>query len=803
MKLPISEIQGPLLKALKTGSVVVTAPTGTGKSTEIPRWLLGPDTGTLKSGGFILAIQPRRVAARAVASRIAELEGLTVGGGVGYRVRDDDKSSDSTKLLVVTPGIVLSRPELLSQAAVVVLDELHERRLDTDLILALMTQNRQRFIAMSATLDGDQVAARVHATHLSVSARNHPVEISYRERGPALPEATGIEQRVLRAMRDCQDEPGDVLVFLPGRAEIQRTCDTLSQLPYEIVPLHGSLSLKEQARALRPSEGGFRRIIVTTNVAETSLTIPSVRTVIDSGLVRRTTYHNGRSYLALSNVAIDSADQRAGRAGRTAPGKCIRLWGRQAKLLPATPPEIHRESLIPLVMTCAALEEPVHALPFLDPPHDFALEDARERLMELRAIVPGAPGESDTLTKIGVALRGLPVDAWLSRFLVEARERACLEDAICLVAALEQPNPSAWSQSMGDESMDHPHCDAEALIRAARQATANGRGPERDLARSRARLCKAFRLPVASPAADALLDRERLLACIVAADPKSAHIARVRKTRITFSNGGTELDLSRQSRPAGLQTGTDAARKAIDALVVLETRGIANASQDKKLLITLASPVTLGWLGKLGLGSLLVKDARIEKKGPQRGQLLVVSTRVLAGRTLCETETSPQGSAAREAIAQLFLAGTLHRKSMTEARRRLERRSLAATLGQNRNFPFFEGSMAPPSLKDWLILHLEELGVDAGDDLKLLSAEDFLPDDVPAELAPQLDEHFPLEVDVGDCRYQVAYDLTKKQVTLSVMKGQRRTPPPASYLPKFQGFRVFVEAGGSFHPVRR
>lgn len=796
--LPIDAIKPQVLAELRRGPVVITAPTGTGKSTQVPRWLLEEAQKTKK--GFILVVQPRRVACRAVAERIAQLEGERLGEVVGYRVRDDDRSSDSTRLLCVTPGIVLSRPELLKEASLVVLDELHERRLDTDLILAMLTQSARAFVAMSATLDGESVARHVKGIHLSVTARTFPVDVSYAFSGSELPDAKGVERFVRRIVRDTAGA-GDCLVFLPGKGEISRAEESLSGEDCEVLPLHGGLSLREQAKVLAVRSGARRRVILATNVAETSLTIPGITVVIDSGLVRRTSYHGGRSYLALAPVALDSADQRAGRAGRTAPGQCVRLWGRQTKLELRTPPEMHRESLVPLVMLCAELEQKPATLPFLDPPKEYALEDARERLLSLGAIgLSSSKAGLDVLTQLGRSLKGLPLDPWLSRILVEARASECLNDAIDLVAALEQSGASSIAELAPEDQVEEPGCDLSALIAGVRFGTGRKGSSWSEAMATARRLRRA--LGVQEPAAGERVDREGLLAAIVRADSQAAHVSRVRKKRTVFSNGGTELELGKQSRAARLQAGNEGRELGAQALVVLATRGVMQGG-DKRLLITLASSVTLKWLARAGVGDERVKEASFAKKGPLKGRLVVEVERVFAGRVLDVQEREPEGLLAREAIVKLFLQGRLHRASFELAKQRVARLQLAAQLGRNPDYAFFAGCRAPDSVEHWLLAELETLGVEGASDLELLSKEDFVPADVPSELAPQLDDKFPHEVDIGDCLYAVEYDLAQRQVMLSVRRGGRKSPPPASYLPRFDGFKVFVEAGGSFHRVKR
>jgi hypothetical protein len=295
------------------------------------------------------------------------------------------------------------------------------------------------------------------------------------------------------------------------------------------------------------------------------------------------------------------------------------------------------------------------------------------------------------------------------------------------------------------------------------------------------------------------LKRERLLLAILRADPRAGCVRRKRKARDYFSSGGTEMELSRSSRVgSALEQARESPREELSALVVLGTRAQQRGARMRSISITAAAPVPLSLLAKANLGELRVARAQLKA-----GRILTTSERTWAGRVIETRETSPKGVLARQAIGQLYLQGSLFRPQKEEALRRLSRRALAARLGRHPEFPFFKDCQAPPTLEDWLSTHLEELGVESTDDLSLLSPEDFLPEDVPAELKPTLEDRFPLEVDVGDCVYRAEYDLEKRQVLLTAIRGGRKTPPPAGYLPRFEGLRVYAEAGGSFHLVRR
>ncbi|MDA1193897.1 MAG: helicase-related protein, partial [Planctomycetota bacterium] len=328
--LPVDEILPALTRALDAhGAAVLQAPTGSGKTTRVPPALLD-HTPT----GQVLLLQPRRVAARAAARRIASERGQQVGDEVGYQVRFERVASPRTRLLVVTEGILLRKLQddpLLEDVAGIVFDEFHERNLASDLALALAARIRTdvrpdlALVVMSATLDPTPIAAFLgDAPILTCTSRTHPVTIEHAPRSPE----TGVEAAVRSAVLDVLPRhEGDLLVFLPGVGEIRRCRDALADVrAADVLELHGELPPEKQDAALRT--GARRRIILATNVAETSLTLPGVRVVIDAGLERVPRLDPATGFERLEAVPISraSADQRAGRAGRTAPGVCVRLY---------------------------------------------------------------------------------------------------------------------------------------------------------------------------------------------------------------------------------------------------------------------------------------------------------------------------------------------------------------------------------------------------------------------------------------------------------------------------------------------
>ncbi|HSU15589.1 ATP-dependent helicase HrpB [Longimicrobium sp.] len=442
--LPIEPVLPALREALRAGTAaVLQAPPGAGKTTLVPLTLLDePWLG----GRKIVMLEPRRLAARAAANRMAQLRGERVGATVGYRVRMETRVGPSTRIEVVTEGVLtrmLQHDPALEGVGIVVFDEFHERSLHADLGLALTLQSRAvlrddlRVLVMSATLDGGPVARLLgDAPVVTSEGRAYPVETRWLARRPE----GRIEAVTARAVRDAlETEEGDVLVFLPGAGEIRRVEEMLAAdgLPrgVRIHPLFGNLPQEAQDDAIRPSPPGWRKIVLATSIAETSLTIEGVRVVVDSGLMRVPRFSPRTGMTRLETVAVSraSADQRRGRAGRLGPGVCRRLWteAEDAALQPFRPPEILEADLAPLALELAAwgVADPAE-LQWLDPPPAAAFAQARELLREL-----GALDAAGAATPHGRAMAALPLHPRLAHMLLRAKEMR-LGATACDLAAL-------------------------------------------------------------------------------------------------------------------------------------------------------------------------------------------------------------------------------------------------------------------------------------------------------------------------------------------------------------------------------
>lgn len=441
--LPIEEVIPELRRVLgDAGAAVLQAPPGAGKTTRVPLALLGePWLG----GQRIVMLEPRRLAARAAARRMAQEVGGEVGGLVGYRVRMETRVGPSTRVEVVTEGVLtrmLQGDPALEGVGLVIFDEFHERSLHADLGLALTLQSRAvlrddlRLLVMSATLDGGPVSALLGGAPVVTSAgRMHPVDIRYLPpRGEERIEAT-----VARAVRTAAETvDGDVLVFLPGAGEIHRVEGMLDgTLPggFRVLPLYGNLPQPAQDEAIAPGRPGRRKVVLATSIAETSLTIEGVRVVVDSGLMRvpRFAARTGMTRLETVRVSRASAEQRTGRAGRLGPGVCFRLWEErmQAALVPHGTPEILEADLAPLALELAAwgVSDPAE-LAWLDPPPPSAYAQARALLGELGALDPAG-----AITPHGRRMAGLALHPRLAHMVLRAREMG-LGGLACDLAAL-------------------------------------------------------------------------------------------------------------------------------------------------------------------------------------------------------------------------------------------------------------------------------------------------------------------------------------------------------------------------------
>lgn len=745
--LPVTEILPELAHALDAGvSAVLVAPPGAGKTTLVPLALLDrPWIG----GGKIVLLEPRRLAARAAARRMSQLLGEEPGGTVGYAMRMESRMSAKTQIMVVTEGVlarmILDDPELPGVSAVL-FDEFHERSLDGDfgLALALDVQGALRpdlrLLVMSATLDGARVAKLLDGAPVIESAgRSFPVEIRHDERAAGTP----IEDAMAKAVREAvAAEAGSVLAFLPGQREIERTAERLQgRLPdnCDVVPLYGQLDGKAQDAAIRPPPAGRRKVVLATSIAETSITIDGVRVVIDSGLSRLPRYEPATGLTRLETVRASraSADQRAGRAGRTEPGVAIRLWrAEQTAALPAfTPPEILQADLSGLLLDCAAfgVADP-RTLRFLDPPPAPALAEARALLTGLDAI-----DEQGRLTASGEAMRKLALPARLAHMVAEAaRDGQALTAAELAVLITER--------GLGGDSVDLER--RLARFRGERGPRANAaRGLAERLAKStstsrRGRAegadgVRAARLgaravpPEATPSAafggaSPSKGEESVGALLLNAWPDRVAKARGERGRFVLANGsGAQLD------PVDPLAGED-------FLVVADLQGKAQSAR-----IASAAAVSEDAV-RAALGSR-IETRRTSAFDPEKRAVRVRETAKLGAITLSERMLpAPVGAEADRAILDAIRQHGLSLLSWGKEAESLRQRLSWLHRGLGAPWPDVSDDALVASLDDWLLPFLHGEASFARLDPGALHAGlmSLLPHDLQRKIAALAPTHF-------------------------------------------------------------
>ncbi len=504
--LPILERKDDIISAIRKHPVVIiTGETGSGKTTQIPKMCLEAGRGL---GGLIGCTQPRRIATTTVARRIAEEMGEEIGRSVGYKIRFDDRTPPDAFLKIMTDGILLMETHhdpLLRAYDTIIVDEAHERSLNIDFILGILKtliERRQdlRIIITSATIDTDKFSrAFDNAPIIEVSGRLYPVEVRYEPLDPKLEEKGEITpvDAAVRSVESLVDrhQRGDILIFMPTEQDIRETCELLTGRFREgvtILPLFSRLTIAEQQRVFRPSTA--RKIIVATNVAETSITIPNIRFVIDTGLARISQY-NPRSRTAglpIRPISRSSADQRKGRCGRVQNGICIRLFSEEDYLSRPlyTPPEILRSSLAGVILRMLALDlGDIDTFPFIDSPAPKGVRDGIEILLELGAIETSEKNKSSAaphhrLTEQGRIMAQLPLDPRISRMILGARKEGCLPEIVVIAAALSIQDPRerpADKEAQADQAhakFKDPASDFSSLLGLWRRCYVRGGSPQ-------------------------------------------------------------------------------------------------------------------------------------------------------------------------------------------------------------------------------------------------------------------------------------------------------------------------------------
>ncbi len=802
--LPVTACLPDLRAALASGgAAVLQAPPGAGKTTIVPLALVDDDW---LGGRRIVMLEPRRLATRAAARRMAALVREAVGETVGYRTRDDRRVGPATRIEVVTEGILtrrLQRDPGLDGVGLVVFDEFHERSLQADLGLALCLDARRHLrpdlavLVMSATLDGAAVAALLgDAPVVTSESRPHEVEVRWAPRRPREHVEPAAVAAVRQALR--REPEGDVLVFLPGAAEIERAADELrgADPGVDVHTLYGALPAGDQDAALAPGLPGRRKVVVATDIAETSLTVEGVRIVVDAGLARRPVFDATTGLTRLETVPASraSADQRAGRAGRLGPGVAVRLWSKveHAARRPYTEPEIRQADLAGLALELAVWGSDPADLPFLDPPPARALDEARRLLADL-----GALDAAGRVTAAGRAMVALPLHPRLARMVLAARERGPSEAWLaCLLAALledrdvlrgrpdERPADVAVRLALlTDAGRRHPLADGRALRRARDRAA--------DLARR------------ADIAPSSWVDAGAAGVLLAHAYPDRTAQARGGRGRFVL-RAGTE--------------GTLAATDPLAAeplLAVAEVDGRRTGGR-----IRLAAPLDLDDLLAVA-GDAVVSHARLVWDA-ERDDLVARVERELGRLRLGTVERRPEpGLPTTTALVERVRSTNLAVLPWTPAARALQARVafLRAVVGDG--WPDLSDAALRRGLGDWLAPRLAAATGRA--DLDRLDMARILRSLVPPALAGDLDRLAPDALTVGGGRrVALAYgagapgDAPVLAVRVQDMFGTRTTPtvaggrvPVVLHLLSPAGRPVQVTSdlagfwSGSWHEVRK
>ena len=776
--LPIDSLKATFLAQLEHHHLVVEAETGSGKSTRLPLWAA--------EKGRVLVIEPRRVACTSLAEYVAELAGEQLGQGIGYAIRFDNRFDEQSRIVFVTPGVALRwlSEDQLTAFDTIIIDEFHERRWDTDLLLALLMKlDRHRLVATSATMDGQRLADYLGARRLQAEGRTFAVEVSHLASDSRnMPDSRGIENKVTDAIVNNYEVHEDILVFLPGRKEISQCVARLRQVFSEqieqglmdVIPLHASVSDDDRHRAL--TESDRQRIILATNVAETSLTIPGVTLIVDTGLERRTHQRNGRTVLGLHAISRASAEQRKGRAGRICEGYCIRLYGKTAPLELLTPPELHREELVEPMLAAACCGFTIDELSFIDTLPQQTVEQATEKLRQMRAI-----DENGLATEHGKCLYPLPIDTLFAHLITVMPDKASLEAMVDLSAALSVPQ-RLWQLPAGEEKREQlakwqPHsCDAMTLIKLLREPAPDWLNVDPQVLKEARQLSEQIREALGLPqlAAASSVRRDQWLEAVMKAVPELVFVRRG-KRRQALGNGHSEVSIGRDSRFAD-----DAEAAIVFDQFALPGKGV----KQNLVLATCMAPVKLAQLNSLGFGDEVMGQTQVSDEGCQAEY-----QRVYAGRVIDSWWQQPQGETAKQALVSMILDGSLLQGLSDKISADIHQWNLYLALGRYQPDVCCRVN-EPVELTEWLSKQLDELGVESAEDLELFSVDDFVFDGIPEWQREDFDREFPYQVVLTDLTMRIEYHIARKLVTAVHHSGKRKADPKRWELPRWQGWKV-------------
>ncbi|OEF00141.1 DEAD/DEAH box helicase [Vibrio crassostreae 9ZC13] len=777
--LPIDAYQNVFHEQIANSHLVVEAETGSGKSTRLPLWA--------SQHGRVLVVEPRRIACTSLAKYLAQRSGEKLGSKVGYAIKLESEYNEQTNVVFVTPGIALRwlSEDGLASFDVIVVDEFHERRWDIDLLVAILKQKAShRLVITSATIEGERLSHYLDANRISCEGRTYQVEIEHRaNESRTLPDIRHLEQRIVEEVNhQLIASSGDMLVFLPGKKEIVQCEQALAKNPdIQVVKLHASVSDKERDSALSGrnihTEGnGLRKVILATNVAETSLTIPDIGVVIDSGLERRTVQRNGRTTLMLKSISRASAKQRAGRAGRVMDGVCVRLYGEHAALELVTPPELQREELTEPMLAAACCGSPLESLSFLDPIPEKSLNSATQTLLTMEAI-----NADHQVTEHGKKLYPLPIDALYADIVTRIKTKALKEAMVDLTAALsvparlyQLPNNAEHLEALAQQEKEG--CDLSLLIQIVRgreyphldidqQALNEAQG----LAKQMREVFELPQLEVASR-----FQRIELLKTIVNLHPELVFVRRL-KRKEAFANGVLEVVLGRQNRfPDNAQ-----------AMLVLDTHSLPGRGVKQTLtLATVTTPIPLELLIDAELGEWEQGETVVNDDGVFTEMALVY-----AGRTITTKLVAAEGQLSLKPIVDLVLNGEQLPGFAKARTQEIKHWQLYVKLGldeQTKYTPEIENI----NFELWFIEQLEVLGVTDVSELEMFDHADIPFDGIPTWLYSEFSEKYPFALSLADLQLDVEYLPARKLIYVHYQSGSRKLSPKRWELPTWSGWRI-------------
>lgn len=767
-RLPIDTLKSEFLEEISAHHLIVEAETGSGKSTRLPLWAA--------ENGRVLVIEPRRIACTSLAQFLAEQKQQPIGQSVGYAIKLETRCDDETQIVFVTPGVALRwySENQLAGFTTIIVDEFHERRWDTDLLVALLREaQRHRLVITSATIEGEKLARYVGAKRLQAKGRNFDVAIGHRAGDSRqLPDARQLDERVKQEVMALLDVDGDILVFLPGRKEITQCQSKLSSIEGVVaLPLHASVTDQQRDLALNPQS--YKKVVLATNVAETSLTIPNIAAVIDSGLERRTEQRNGRTALSLKHISKASAKQRSGRAGRVMDGLCIRLYGEHAALAEVTPPEMHRESLTEAMLASASCGRALTALTFIEPLPEKSVAQAHSTLEQM-----GAIDSQGLATDHGQRIYPLPIDALYADLVTRMPTRALQEAMVDLTSVVATP-ATLYRLSNDEEQLEQLlqqeplGCDAQLAIGLLRGNRYPAIKVDQDVMKEAVMLSEQMRAAFELPQLDVAsrYSHQDLVEAIARLHPELVFVRRMKRTE-ALGNGSMEVILGRESR----------FQDKHQAALVLDTHSLPGRGVKQTLnLATFTMPIALKTLESMDLGDWQQGEVTELSDTPMIEMQLVYAGRVIATRYEPATGEFAIKPMLQSVKSDQYLVGLAKQRH-----KEIEHWKLYVSLGLSEQ----KVDISELDFDHWFTEQLTLLELSDISELELFTAEDFVFEGIPYWEYQDFADAYPFELSLGDLNLDVEYLVDKKLVYVIYRDGLRKGYPKRWELPKWKGWRI-------------